>query len=244
MKEQDFNPVITAIVSIRKLAKALRGNWSDMIKNGNELEASLTHLDTLVVSFGNDQTKQDWNVEMTEYKTNLAALKTIMDTVQAQTKAKNSEGITASWSSYKQYVTVVERTFNKLASIGKRSLPEIEIENWQLHWSKINAIHTTITQEAEACLLQLNMIENYTPKEVDELSATILKYIPLHYSQSEAKQYTDEYMQAYTAIKREASQKKNLWDKFLDMLAGGIEQTPAERVMMQRWVDGEKGEAH
>ncbi len=244
MKEQEFNPVITAVVSIRQLAKAIRGNWSDMIKNGKDLEASLAHLNNLVVSYGNAKTKQDWSAEITNYNTNLAALKSIMTSVQTQIKATNSDGIATKWNSYKSYATVIETTFHKLQETGKHSLPEVEEESWNAHWTKIETIHATIIKEAEACLLHLQLIENYTPSEIDELSATILKYIPLNYSLSEAKQYTDEYMEAYEAIKKEASQKKNLWDRFLDVLAGGIQQSPAERVLMQRWVDGEKGEAH
>ena len=42
----------------------------------------------------------------------------------------------------------------------------------------------------------------------------------------------------------EANKKDNLWDRFLNLLAGNIpfKQTPQERVMMMRWVNGEKGE--
>lgn len=244
MKEQDFNPVITAIVAIRQLAKVLRGNWSDMIKNGKEIEASLAKLNHLVTAYGTNETKQHWSLEVTNYNTHLIALKTIMTNVQAKVKSKDSNGIASMWGNYKEYASALKTTFNNLQHIGKQSLPEVEVENWESEWNKIESIHNTITQEAAACLLQLEMIENYTPTEIDELTATILKHIPLHYSQSEAKEYTDEYMEAYEAIKNEASQKRNLWDRFLDMLAGGKQQTPAERVMMQRWVDGEKDELH
>lgn len=32
----------------------------------------------------------------------------------------------------------------------------------------------------------------------------------------------------------------NLWDTFLDILAGGVHQSPSEHVMMERWIEGEK----
>jgi hypothetical protein len=86
------------------------------------------------------------------------------------------------------------------------------------------------------------MIEEFAPGEVDELTDTILKNMPMRYSMEEAVQYEKEYMQAYEELKRQAKEKKNLWDRFLDILAGGTQQTPAEMVMMQRWVNGEKGD--
>ncbi|MBK9194867.1 MAG: hypothetical protein IPO17_07710 [Flavobacteriales bacterium] len=44
-------------------------------------------------------------------------------------------------------------------------------------------------------------------------------------------------------IKEDSAKKSNLWDRFLNILAGMVpfEESPAERVMMQRWIDGEKG---
>ncbi len=88
------------------------------------------------------------------------------------------------------------------------------------------------------------MIEEYKPNQVDDMTDAILKYIPLNYSITEADKYEKEYLQAYQELKKEVSQKKYLWDKFLDILAGGTQQTPAQRVMMQRWVNGEKGDIH
>lgn len=50
-------------------------------------------------------------------------------------------------------------------------------------------------------------------------------------------------MQAMEQIKADSSAKSNLWDRFLNVLAGVVpfEESPVERVMMQRWIDGEKG---
>jgi hypothetical protein len=51
-------------------------------------------------------------------------------------------------------------------------------------------------------------------------------------------------MTALAQMEEEANKKDNLWDRFLNLLAGNIpfKQTPQERVMMMRWVNGEKGE--
>jgi predicted RND superfamily exporter protein len=76
------------------------------------------------------------------------------------------------------------------------------------------------------------------------LAATIVKHIPKSYSITEADKYAAEYIQAMADIKAESSAKSNLWDRFLNILAGVVpfEQSPVERVMMQRWIDGERGE--
>ena len=159
-------------------------------------------------------------------------------------KSKSSTGISEGWEKHQHFSESVASNLTSLEAIGKLPLPENEVKHWESLWSEIHHCHNRIQNEANACGIQLKMIEIYSPDHVDELTDTILKNIPVKYSKEEAHQYTDEYMKAYEAIKKEVTQKKNLWDRFLDILAGGVEQTPAQRVMMQRWVDGEKGELH
>lgn len=244
MTAQEFNPVISAIVSIRHLAKAIQYNWSAMESNAEDLETLMRTLNKLVISYGSEHTKEEWIAILQKYYENISSLKAILIHVKAKIKAKDSDGVTDKWNEYELYALAISSNYTQLEAIGEKCLPEVEINNWKTSWTKLRTIHTNIKNEAAACYLQLKMIEAYTPAEIDTLTQTILKHIPINYSETEAHQYTDEYMDAFEAIKQEASQKKNLWDKFLDLLAGGIEQTPAQRVMMQRWVNGEKGDAH
>jgi hypothetical protein len=168
----------------------------------------------------------------------------IMSAAIAKIKEKKANNISEDWEYYHQYEKEITSSLKKLKALGKNILPENTYVTWDSLWLEINDHHIRIQNEAAACSIQLKMIEEYTLKEIDELSDTILKHIPIKYSKEEANLYTNEYMEAYDAIKKEAAQKKNVWDRFLDILAGGTSQTPAQKVMMQRWVEGEKGELH
>ncbi len=83
--------------------------------------------------------------------------------------------------------------------------------------------------------------KEYTQLEIDEIANNILAQLPADYSVEDIKEYKKDYLIALNQVKKEFSQKKNLWDTFLDVLAGGTHQSPAERVMLKRWIDGEKG---
>lgn len=244
MEKQNFNPVIEAVVSIRHLAIATSENWTTMRKVGEIVKTNLENASSLVSTYGSENTKNNWNSEMGSYNDNLSHLKVILNSTIDKIKAKNSQGLSEGWNNYKQYSDNITSSITNLESFGESSLPENEVEHWKTIWSEIKDAHTKIKSEAEACSIKLKMIEAYSPEEVDELTDTILKHIPAKYSKEDAHKYSDDYMKAYEDMKKEASQKKNLWDKFLDILAGGTQQTPAQRVMMQRWVDGEKGELH
>lgn len=242
--ENNFNPVIEAVVSIRHFALAASNNWSTMNTISTQLNADIETAGALIQKFGSEETKQKWTYEINGYNLDINQLKQIMNTTISKIKNKKKEDLYSAWNEYPKYVTGINKSYVNLKTLGDRSIPENEKENWTILWENIRKAHIQIQNEAKACGLQLKMIESCTPFEVDELTDTILKHIPMHYSLEEANAYTDEYIKAYEDIKKEASQKKNLWDTFLDLLAGGVQQTPAQRVMMQRWVDGEKGDAH
>jgi len=83
--------------------------------------------------------------------------------------------------------------------------------------------------------------KKYTSLEIDEIANNILAKLPADYSREEIKEYEKDYLIALDDVKKEFSEKKNLWDDFLDILAGDTHQSASERVMMSRWIDGEKG---
>ena len=56
------------------------------------------------------------------------------------------------------------------------------------------------------------------------------------------RRYKKDYFKALVNFKKEFKKDKNLWDKFLDILAGGTHQLPSEGAMMERWLDGEEAE--
>lgn len=69
---------------------------------------------------------------------------------------------------------------------------------------------------------------------------SILVRIPEDFTFEEADKYEQDYVKAFADYEKEFSSDKNWWDTFLDILAGGTHQSPAERVMMKSWVEGEK----
>ncbi len=83
--------------------------------------------------------------------------------------------------------------------------------------------------------------KKYTSQEIDEIAKNILAKLPADYSLEEINEYKKDYLIALADVKKEFAQKQNLWDDFLDVLAGGTHQSASERVMLSRWIDGEKG---
>ncbi|WP_420602995.1 hypothetical protein [Flagellimonas sp.] len=244
MEQKKFNPIIEAVVSIRQYVLSVSENWTSMKSLGAVLKDDMDKATGMVNMYGSESTKQQWASELIDFNASKSHLEKIMQFVITRIKEKSTEGISGRWNDYPEHVSKMEASYKKMMDLGGSSLPENKKGEWDELWNRIMRSHVFMGREATAIGIQLGLMENCTPNEIDELSDTILKHIPSGYSTEEAHKYTDEYMEAYEQLKKEASQKKTLWDKFLDILAGGTQQTPAQHVMMQRWVDGEKGDAH
>ncbi|MCL6266564.1 hypothetical protein [Flagellimonas myxillae] len=244
MEQKEFNPIIEAVVSIRQYALSISENWTSMKSMGAVLKEDMDKATGMVNMYGSETTKQQWASEIIDFNATKSHLEEIMRFVISRIKEKSTEGLSARWNDYPGHVSKMEASYEKMKSLGQSSLPENKKDDWGELWNSLMQSHGFMGKEANAIGIQLGLMEKCTPDEIDELSDTILKHIPSGYSIEEAHKYTDEYMDAYEQLKTEAYKKKNLWDRFLDVLAGGTQQTPAQRVMMQRWVDGEKGDAH
>ncbi len=99
-----------------------------------------------------------------------------------------------------------------------------------------------LDSHATAYKMELQMIEKYTPAELSKVTQLILDKIPENFTFEEAEKYERDYLKAMGELEKELHEEKNLWDTFLDILAGGSHQTPSERVMLNRWIEGEKGD--
>ena len=244
MEQKEFNPIIEAVVAIRHYAIAVSNNWSSMKVIGAVLKDDMEKATDLVQNYGANDTRVQWTKELSAYDAAKSQLLDIMNNTISKIQSKSAKGLVDNWNRYPIYVSKMVSGYERMKELGFSVLPENKNEEWTKLWNSIAVAHTKMGEEANAIGIQLDLMEQHKPEEVDELSDTILRHIPIGYSKQDANKYTGEYMGAYEQLKKEASKKKNLWDRFLDILAGGTQQTPAERVMMQRWVDGEKGDAH
>ena len=242
MTQEIFNPKLSAIVSIRNLVHGISTDWKELRTFGKEIDQMVQELGETFINNTPIIAHQHWLSEQGKFQESVTSLKENLNQIIKKINAKEATGLTTIWEEQNQHSNNVRTSIEVMVELGNVHLPKTLSGNWVTSSNVVLSKLEAIKQLAEGSYTQLKMIEEYAPEEVDELTDTILKNMPMSYSIKEAKKYEKEYMQAYEDLKTQASQKKNLWDKFLDVLAGGTQQTPAQMVMMKRWVDGEKGD--
>jgi hypothetical protein len=163
-----------------------------------------------------------------------------MTNLENKFKNKDVTGLTDIWKTHVQYKDHVHKNLLQMQSLGNVIFMDEKLEKWNKLFAEIFEHEANILDVAKSYELKLRLMESLKPEEINELNMAILKHIPWDYTDDEASKYEKEYLQAYNELKEEQSKKKNLWDKIMDVLAGGAQETPAHRVQMRRWLEAEE----
>lgn len=235
------NQKLQAVVSIRNLVVGLDTEWKELKNLGSEIDTLIEKADDIFLNNTKVGIHTSWIREINVVKKEVASLKELLNNSIAKINNKDSTGIADAWSAYEKHYNSIFEALQTQSELGRAHLNKQKYATeWEDLWNRVFSKMIAIQQIAEGSALRLAMIEEFSPGEMDELTDTILNNMPKKYTMEEALQYEKEYMEAYDELKKQSSQKKNLWDRFLDLLAGGKSQSPAEMVMMQRWINGEK----
>lgn len=242
MTKDTFNPKLRAVVSIRNLVIGLSSDWKDVKSTGSEIDKLIQDMVNFFMEYAPISTHPEMKSELVVYQENFNELRKIMNEVVHKINSKDPNALDVVWGRHRHFAEEIEETFKRMERLSSNNLPQVSHEKWNSDWGTVHSKFNANKQIAQSSGLYLKMIGELAPEEIDELTENILTHMPVDYSLEEAEQYEKEYMDAYEQLKNQASKSKTLWDKFLDLLAGGTQQTPAEMVMMQRWVNGEKGD--
>ena len=173
----------------------------------------------------------------------MASVKQVINSFREKITIRDRSDTSALWTAFDEQLDKLKKNYKSLELVGSEILPENEQINWETDTRKYeNLFITSLVSYTQSCRVELQMIEKYTPEELNKINQLILEHIPKDFTLAEADEYEKDYLDALVDFKQEFQKEKNLWDTFLDILAGGTHQSPEEHVMMQRWVDGEKGD--
>lgn len=234
--EKDFNPAIKAIQSLRKLSTDVRSGNKEIKERDDEIKRQIADAGKLIFSSNDSIVINLWVVEKMSLMENTTVLLEILQNVEYKLRTKDCSDLIEIWQSYTYYKKNVITSLGELKKIGVIILMSENLQKWGNIWQLISENLDVILSIAETYKLKLAMMEVLRPEEIDNLTMDILKHIPWNYSDDEAYRYEKEYLEGYNGLKEAQSTKKKLWDKVLDVLAGGVEEAPAHRVQMRRWM--------
>ncbi|WP_167386987.1 hypothetical protein [Chryseobacterium timonianum] len=237
--EKQLNPIIKAVQSLRKLAVDIKTTNKEIQSNDQKIRSRIEECGRLIATTKDSMVINLWIREKSKLTENSDTLLGILGKIEEKFRKKDATDLVQIWYSHEEYKTMVLDNLMELERIGMAIFIDENLQKWDDNWKEIKSSLGKILSISETYHLKLKMMEALEPSEIDLLTMDILNHIPWNYSDDEACKYEHDYLLAYNELKESQSKKKNLWDKILNVLAGGVEETPAHRVQMRRWMDGE-----
>ena len=241
-EDRSQNPSLRALLALRNFNTILEKHYAQI----REIEEATDDLNShAMVSDANCSTESvgKWQAALQAFKAEVSAVNKVLTDAKEKISIKDRSGSEALWQTFELQIQKLKASYDTLDALGATLLPAEQHLHWKANICNFEGrILPLITSYVAACRVELRIIERFTPEELNDVTQIILDHIPENFTFAEADQYEKEYLAALGQFKQEFSKKKNLWDKFLDVLAGGDHQSPSEHVMMARWLDGEKGD--
>ncbi len=235
MEKKEFNPIIKAVQSLRRIATEIRVENSKILEYDADIMKMLEEAGKMITT--DENVRSLWITIKSRLIANIHGLRDIISQIDTKFKNKDVTGLGVIWDVHTDLKEQVIKDLSAMKEFGNAIFVDEKLKEWSSIWLQIEKDLNGIASIVETYHLKLNMMESLKPEEIDDLTKDILKHIPMNYTDEEAYQYEKEYVQAYSELKESQSRKKNLWDKILDILAGGIQETPAHRVQMRRWME-------
>ena len=184
-----------------------------------------------------------WKAKLVRINNAIESVKHILEDgkrkIESNDKSDNSE----MWVKFDSLMIQLEKELEDLPQMSVNVIPPSERIEWQKEMRDSEGVFLPmVVAYADACRVELLIREKYSAEELKQLNEFIQSKTPSDSSKEEAIRYEQDYKSAVTEFLSEFEKDKNLWDRFLDILAGGTHQLPSERVMLERWIVGEKGD--
>jgi hypothetical protein len=240
---RSHNPGLRALLAIKNFSTTLENDYAELLQIESDLDMLNKKAFLMIEATKSPEAIARWNASLHKVITAITGINDTLVDAKKRMEQKTKEGYPELWKQLAVHLVSLKDNSKNAAAIGFELLPE----TFQLEWEKNYVIIETpmvhyLVTHVESCRVLLQMIERYTTDELTTINQIIVDQIPLDFTYQEAIEYQNDYYKALVNFKKEFKEEKNLWDTFLDILAGGTHQTPSERVMMERWLDGEKGD--
>ncbi len=231
----NHNHQLRTLLSIRRFSAGLQEHSDQLKQIENDLSELSKNSSALLGADCEVEAHEKWKTALDKINSAVLTINMLLNSANKKVEQKDRSDSSVLWRQIEEQIGKLEESCKDMEDLGFELLAESEQKHWKTNVLNFQeSILPLYVSHAMAYKVELQMIEKYTPEDLNKVTQTILKNIPDNFTFEEAEKYEREYLKAMDDLEKEFGEEKNLWDTFLDILAGGTHQTPAERVMLNR----------
>jgi hypothetical protein len=238
-----YNPGLRALLAIKNLNATIEKDYIEILSLESEINILFNTGLKIIENNTSTEALDQWKKSYQDLNASILGINNTLNSAKKQIELSEKNELTELWIQLSVHLTAMKESIKLSTDLGLVLLPETIHMEWENEFVlKGTAFILALVSKVDAYRVLLQMVERYTPDELKSINQLILTKVPTDFTFEEQVDYKNDYYKALINFKTEFKEEKNLWDTFLDILAGGTHQLPAERVMMERWVEGEKGD--
>lgn len=238
---KSYNPGLRALLSLKKISATLEKDYSELLQVESHLDKVYKNGSSIIKSNTLPEETARWQATIQEVNNAFSGIHDTLTMAKEKIGQKEKSGYPDLWRELSAQLTELQEHSKNAANSGFKLLPEAIHPSWERDFVRPETpLLESYIMHVDSYRVLLQMIDRYTPDELNAINRMIADHVPADFTDEEALDYQKDYYKALVNFKNEFKKEKNLWDKFLDILAGGTHQSPSEGVMMERWVNGEE----
>lgn len=249
METNEKNTFISGTIDARlKLLMSIRDFQKDFATNAQEIEKATQDLISVYekgLGFLYEYAEEDFKKEADEILNEVRVHANQMNhqlkkTADQILERKEKTNYSKNWEEFETHHKYLKEAALKFESKGQNALPEDKKVEWEDNFVVFEKdIEPRIKMKSEFEKFILDFVYKYDKDELNKISEIVHKNSSKDIDWSNPVEYKNQYIKAISEFQREFK-PQNLWDSFMELLAGGVHPSPSERVMLEKWADGEQ----
>lgn len=249
MGTNEKNTFVSDVIDARmKILMSIRDFQKDFESNSVEIKNATQDLISIYergVGFlnahGDSDFQKEWDETLNEVRVHANQMNNqLQNTAEQMSERKEKTDFSNNWKEFETHKNYFFESASKFEKIGFKALPEDK----QIEWEDNYVVHdkeilSRINNRSEFDKFILDFVSKYDKDELVKISEIVQENSSQDIDWSNPEEYRNQYIKAISEFQREFK-PQNLWDSLLELLAGGVHPSPSERVMLEKWADGEQ----
>ncbi len=235
-----FDPQLKLLMSIRHFDQDLDNYISNVESTTQKLTSNYESGTSMLEQYADSEHKKQWEELMNEIRVHSNQLNQVLKIAQDRVDEREGFEFEGHWKEFDNRLKELKESAQSFENLGAKILEGTQKDRWE---SDIRIFETQIEPEikrnAQAAKLIFQFMYRYEPEGLERINNIVNQNIPENTEEIDPKDLEASYVKAFKEFQKEFK-PQNLWDTFLEILAGGVHPSPSERVMLEKWSDGEQ----
>jgi hypothetical protein len=235
-----FDPQLKLLMSIHHFSEDLERYIQNVEAATRKMTEAYEKGISILKNSADNENEKNWEGLINQNRVNANQLNQILKLAQDKIRSKQKFDAALEWKEFDNREKDLKNSAHNFEHLGVKLLDEANLVRWESEVSIFdNQIEPAITKNAKAVKLIFQFMNKYSPESLERITQIVNKYVPLNPENVAPKDLETSYLKAVQEFQREFK-PQNLWDAFLEILAGGVHPSPEERVSLMKQLEGEE----